>query len=208
MKNKIDKIISKNKKKIIGRHNHKDFKRLFKKLFKDYHVKVNIVPILQNVSIDITTIGGGYDSEKDRIELDFFVTENENNTIIIPESFWSEFKFKFSQLMQHELIHRQQSFSRDHLFDSKKYKVEKDEHGEREYLSDSDEIDAYSHDIALEIMKFYKKSSKFELFSKISRKKRLESLQIYNRAFKNTNWTQIYKKLMKKTYKWTEYYGF
>ena len=207
MKNKVEKLILKNKDKFIGRHTHNEFKNLIKKIFKKYRVKVNILTVFENDSIDLTGFGGAYDSEKDIIELDFFVTLNETDTILISESFWSEFSFRLTQLIQHEQLHRQQSVARDHLFESRKYKVEKDDSGEREYLSDSDEIDAYSHDIALEIMKFYKNHQKYDIFSKISRKKRLESLKIYKKAFKNTKWTKIYKKLMKKTYKWTEYYG-
>jgi len=208
MKKDFDRLILKNKDNLIGRHTYEDFEKLVRKIFKKYKVEVNIIPILQNVSLDLTTFGGAYDSEKDVIELDFFVTENSTNTILIPESFWSEFRFRLNQLMHHEQIHRQQSQARENLFESRKYKIEKDLSGEREYLADSDEIDAYSHDIALEIIEYYKNSEKTDIFSNISRKRYLDSFRIYKKAFKNTNWNIIFKKLVKKSYKWVDYYGF
>jgi hypothetical protein len=208
MNDKIDQILLKNKGLLLGTHNIEDFRKLIKKMFRKYRVKVNIIPVFQDMGVNLLTFGGGYDEEKDTIDLDFFVTDSKDDTVVLPECYWSEFSFKVSQLLKHELIHRQQAYSRDRIFESRKYKVEKDASGDREYLSDSDEIDAYSHDIAMEIIKYYKNNDKNKVFSKMSQMTYLESFILYKNAFKNSNWNRIYKKLVKKTYKWVEYYGF
>jgi hypothetical protein len=208
MNDKIDQILLKNKDLLLGKHNSEDFKKLIKKMFKKYRVKVHIIPVFQDMGISLLTFGGGYNEETDTIDLDFFVTDSVDGTLFLAECYWSEFSFKVSQLLQHELIHRKQAYSRDRIFESRKYKVQKDASGDREYLSDSDEIDAYSHDIAMEIIKYYKNSEKNKIFSEMSQMTHLESFILYKNAFKCTNWNKIYKKLMKKTYKWVEYYAF
>jgi hypothetical protein len=72
-------------------------------------------------------------------------------------------------------------------------------------LSNPDEIDAYSHDIAMEILYFYGESQKYKIIRNISRKKEVESYRMYENTFKNSNWESIRKKLIKKTYLWLNY---
>lgn len=207
MKAEIEKIILNIKELLIGNHSHESLKTIIENNFHQYHVKVNIIPSFKDIDLDLVVFGGAYDEETDLIELDLFVTATENDTIYIPESFLSEFKFKFMQLLMHELIHRNQFISRDGISESRKYKVHKNPSDEQDYLSDCDEIDAYSHDIALEILNFYKNHEKSDIFSNFYKKRKLESLSIYKKAFKNTNWTKIYRKLVKKSYKWVDHYA-
>lgn len=208
MKHKIEKIILKNKELLIGKHSHDELKTLIEKNFRKYRVSVNVVPVFDDIGISFMAFGGSYDDETDTIGIDFLVTDTKDETLCITETFWDEFKFKFTQLLMHELIHRSQYIARDGLFESKKYLIHKNPTEDQKYLSDSDEIDAYSHDIALEILKYYRKSEKSDIFSSLYKKRKLESLSIYKKAFKNTNWTKIYRKLVKKSYKWVDYYEF
>jgi hypothetical protein len=194
---------------LIGKHTHKSFKKIIKTLFSRYRVRVNVyVTYSYNDGVCLISMGGSYDECDDKIDIDFYVSEMPDDELIITLDFWKEFNFKLSQLMLHELIHRKQAQSREYLFEPRIYNVIQDVYGRREYFANSDEIDAYSHDIALEIIHFYKKRKKIEVFSKISKKKKLESFSYYRKAFGNTDWTKIYRKLMKKTYKWVEYYDF
>ena len=208
MKDKIEKIILKNKELLIGKHSHDTLKSIIENNFRKYRVRVNIVPSFDDIGLNLMGFGGSYDDESDMIDLDIFVTDTEDNIISIPESFWGEFKFKLMQLLAHEIIHRNQFIARDGISDSKKYRVHKNPTDDQKYLSDADEIDAYSHDIALEILNFYKKSEKTDIFSSFYKKSKLESLSIYKKTFENTNWTKIYRKLVKKSYKWVDYYEF
>lgn len=207
MKTDISELIVSKKDLLIGKHTHKSFKKIIKDIFCRHRVRVNVYETFRYVDdLCMISMGGCYDDCCDKIDIDFYVSETPNSEIIIKLSFWKEFKFKLGQLMQHELIHRKQSHSREGLFEAKTYNVVKDDDGKREYFANSDEIGAYSHDIALEIMHFYKKIEKVKIFSKISKKKKLQSFIYYKEAFGNTDWTRIYRKLMKKTYKWVEYY--
>lgn len=208
MKDKIEKIILKNKELLIGKHSHDALKTLIENKFRKYRVSVNIVPVFEDIGLSLMAFGGSYDEDTDTIDIDFFVTNTKNDELVITESFWSEFKFKFMQLLLHETIHRNQFIAREGIFESKKYRLHKNPTEDQKYLSDTDEIDAYSHDIALEILNYYKKHKKTDIFSSFYKKRKLESLSIYKKTFKNTNWTKIYRKLVKKSYKWIDYYEF
>lgn len=208
MKDKIEKIILKNKELLIGKHSHDTLKTLIENKFRKYRVSVNIVPVFEDIGLSLMAFGGSYDEDTDTIDIDFFVTNTKNDELFITESFWSEFKFKFMQLLLHETIHRNQFKAREGIFESKKYRLHKNPTDDQKYLSDTDEIDAYSHDIALEILNYYKKHKKTDIFSNFYKKRKLESLSIYKKTFKNTNWTKIYRKLVKKSYKWIDYYEF
>jgi hypothetical protein len=100
--------------------------------------------------------------------------------------------------LQHELIHREQ------------YRRKAVDNGytfsdERTYLSNPDEIDAYSHDIAMEIVYFYGETQKYEIIRNISEKSEVASYKIYENIFKNSDWELIRRKLIKKTYLWLDY---
>ena len=68
-----------------------------------------------------------------------------------------------------------------------------------------DEIDAYSHDIAMEIVYFYDEKQKYEIIRNISEKNEVTSYKIYEKIFENSNWELIRRKLIKKTYLWLDY---
>jgi len=197
-------LIENNKPKLIGSHSFDSFKKKIKSLFRGYRVDVSVFHI-KGIGNYPITLGAEYDEETDIINLHFFVLSS-NDLIELDLYNWDNFSFRLYQIMEHEILHRRQALIREYMCESRKYKVQPDESGEREYLSDSDEIDAYSHDIALEIIKYY--NGDRGVFSNISKKRNLFSFIIYKKAFCNTDWNFIYKKLMKKTYKWVNHYGF
>jgi hypothetical protein len=73
---------------------------------------------------------------------------------------------------------------------------------EKEYLADPDEIDAYGHDIAMEIKFFYPKQDPYEVLNKIGSKRKLWSYNYYKKTFKGDDWSHIKSRLLKKTYQW------
>lgn len=168
----------------------------FNKVFKTFKIKLNFEHVLQ--STNDYSIGAFYDDEVNRIFLTIYLDEALYPNFFVKEKSWDLLKFKLSRTIQHELIHQNQYESRNFIENSY------DHENEKNYLKNYDEIDAYSHDIAMEIQFFYKNSEKTEIFHKISEKKLLESYQIYKNVFSEENWDKIRKKLLKKTYKWFE----
>jgi hypothetical protein len=73
---------------------------------------------------------------------------------------------------------------------------------ERIYLSDIDEIEAFAHDLALEMQFYYPGKKINDILSRPSRFRKLTTYKVYKRAFGKTDWSDIRKNLLKKTYKW------
>ena len=75
-----------------------------------------------------------------------------------------------------------------------------------EYLNkvaELDEIEAYAHDIALEILHHYPTMDPYAVLSSINRRRRLWSWNYYRDAFKySEDWSDVRHRLLKKTYQW------
>ena len=112
-----------------------------------------------------------------------------------------------SQVIQHETIHQLQYQHRD-CHDIAKLDF-RDLRGslneEREYLADKDEIDAYGHDIAMEIKYHYPGKDPYNILKNISKVRKLPSYNYYKQTFKTTKWSMVKKRLLKKTYNWIKY---
>lgn len=130
-------------------------------------------------------------------------------TFTVKPERWSEFKFAISQVCQHEAIHQCQWQHRDgNMFEVGKLDF-RDVDGtideEKEYLADLDEIDAYGHDIAMEIKFFYPKENPYHVLNKINTKRKLWSYNYYKKTFKGDDWSEIKHRLYKKIHKWLPY---
>tara|TARA_R110000823_G_scaffold2431_5_gene9913 strand:- start:1933 stop:2277 length:345 start_codon:yes stop_codon:yes gene_type:complete len=111
--------------------------------------------------------------------------------------------FELGQVLQHEMIHKSQNEHR--LGGETGFKVEQDKISQqRTYLSNKDEIGAYAHDIALEIVEHYGGRKRFKTATKLQRKKLVGSYKIYQKAFAGTDWSITKKALYKKIYKCME----
>ena len=119
---------------------------------------------------------------------------------------WKRFKFLVSQVIQHETIHQVQWLHRDPCDEKVQLDFRNFNGGSREeeklYLSELDEIDAYGHDIAMEIKFFYPNRDPIEVLSNINKCRKLWSYSYYKKTFRGDDWQQIRHKLLKKTYQW------
>lgn len=151
------------------------------------------------------TIAGQYDSERKRQPIQITLVFSRQD--IGRDFSWNDTKrkrfcFELSQVSQHECIHRKQNDQRE--IEVIGYKVEKNSQKQQQtYLSNKDEIEAYAHDIALEINEFYSRHKRKEVLAKLSRKRFLVSYQIYKDAFSG-NWKAVHDRLCKKIVKWLE----
>ena len=151
------------------------------------------------------SLSGIYDMEKDKKYIILNFTKTQKNFTLKPEK-WKEFKFGISQVCQHEAIHQSQwSFRDSYSIEQEKLdfrNIEGTIEEEQEYLSDIDEIEAYAHDIAMEILYFYPKKNPYEVLSNINKHRKLWSYKYYKTTFKNEEWSDIKHRLLKKTFKW------
>jgi hypothetical protein len=194
LSSKIFRILDSNKNIFIGKQYTVDLKNNLQRIFKSF----NLIVTIYNTQEDSEYIlGASYDNESDEIEMNIFL-DKDSVDFSLKEEEWRSFRFKVSQILQHELIHREQYrrkvVDNGYIFSD-----------ERTYLSNPDEIDAYSHDIAMEIVYFYGETQKYEIIRNISEKSEVASYKIYENIFKNSDWELIRRKLIKKTYLWLDY---
>lgn len=148
----------------------------------------------------------------------FYYIKNDKSSIIVSlpkkckylyldEKRWCDFRFCISQVCQHEAIHHAQWSFRDRSnlvypkpIEFKTNSITRQE--EREYLNDIDEIDAYAHDIAMEIKYFYPKKDPNVVLSKLKFHSKIWSYRYYRKVYRGSDWSSIHKKLLRKVYMW------
>lgn len=122
-------------------------------------------------------------------------------------SFFSRFKFRFAQTLHHEMIHAEQWESRAHLLEKKidifpSTRLSKHRILMIDYLRDHHEIEAYAHDIAMEINTFYPKVNPATVIKRLERYRKVKTYSYFTAAFKNTEWQKVQKMLLRKIWKW------
>ena len=194
--------------KLWGSLRHSQIQRRIQNCLRPFGVRVDLQPDA-TLEAHQSCMSGLFDSEIDgrniTITLHFSDCVDE---FIIDEHNWSEFRFQLSQVLQHELLHRSQSERRQHIdnpftlyFDVKaSKKADKDQ---MDYLAEFDEIDAYAHDIAMEIRYFYPRRNPYDVLRNIHRCRKVWSWRYYARSFRHSaDWSEVRNRLLKKTYQW------
>jgi hypothetical protein len=130
-----------------------------------------------------------------------------HNCFKFNKSNYHQFMFMFSQVVQHEFIHKSQyMFRPDHSEKKIKIhfskKIPKNQLRRINYLSTWCEVEAYAHDIAMEINHFYPNASPSVVLKNINKHRKLYSFSLYKNAFKGTNWDKLRKSLILKIWRW------
>lgn len=120
---------------------------------------------------------------------------------------YQEFIFLFSQITQHEFIHESQFAFRPEQAERKvrvyhSDKISKERLNQIEYLREWCEIEAYAHDIAMEIKQYYGEKNPSTILKNIDCFSKLPSYIIYKRAFKGTDWERLKRSLLIKIWRW------
>lgn len=155
-------------------------KNSIKNLFKDVKFTIKRVESLTNGDY---TIGGFFLEETNTIQIILLISSKSKGYVNINNS--QTFKFHLAQTIQHEYVHLMQYIKREE-FPTQSYSLCKNGSDEQKYLGERDEIDAYSYDIAIEIVNYGWQNS--------------QTLNIYRKNFPNKT-DRIMKRLLKKVYK-------
>lgn len=200
----IDEILESNKNKFIGELPYTTIVRRLGMIFnfpKDLKFRHEE---FQDIDPDEFTISGLYDMTTNKRYIILNVSDYTKNLNLTNYAF-KDFKFFVSQVIQHETIHQDQWQFRDGTEDPVKLDFRNFTgtlQEEREYLSDIDEVDAYGHDIAMEIKYYYPNENPYSVLKSINKKRKIPSYSYYKHTFKNTSWSKVKKRLLSKTYGW------
>ncbi len=197
------------KPKFLGRQRLEDLKKIVENCFKPWHVRCKIQHDAE-LGWQNMAVSGLFDSQgpkRKNIDIILHVSWG-SDWYNVSEKNWNNFKFDLGQVLQHELIHRRQASYRMHLDDeySLYYDVKAGANADKQnmdYLAELDEIEAYAHDIALEIQHYYPRTNPFKILATINRRRKLWSWNYYCRSFAGSeDWSEVRNRLLKKTYLW------
>ena len=204
----INEILESKKSKLVGNSSFFYITTILNKAFKDKDPYKFKYETFDDYSKDDFSVSGLYDMDMDKKYVILNFSKN-SKTYTIEEKRWEEFKFTISQVCQHESIHQNQWQHREYTSDGPMQldfrNLTGDISEEKEYLSDVDEIDAYAHDIAMEIKFYYSKKNPYEILKTIDSRKKIWSYTYYKKAFKGDDWSKIKSRLLKKTFQWMPY---
>jgi hypothetical protein len=202
----IDGVLESKKSKLLGRNTHYYVTSVLNRAFKTVEPFKFRYETYDDYGKDDYSVSGLYDMDTN-IKYIILNLPRSCKYLTLDEKRWKEFKFAVSQVCQHESIHQCQ-WSFRHDSDPHKepleFRTKNDEPVDEVqlYLSDPDEIEAYAHDIAMEIRFYYPKHNPYEVLQKVGKKKKIWSYDYYKKTFKGEDWSYIKKHLLKKTYRW------
>lgn len=184
---------------------------ILQEVFRPWGVKV-LVDTTPDIDIHDFSIGGLFDAERIRQPIEILLYFNSD----LKRFFWTEekhdqFIFLASQILQHELVHKSQFQKRPadvhHLSFYYDIPARNDSlQEEQDYMAELDEIDAYAHDIALEILRHYPDKDPYRILATLPRRRLCFSWNLYKKAFRNCDdWSQVKHRLYSKIYKWLPY---
>lgn len=201
----IDHVLEDSKYMLVGKTYHQILADTLTKQFEKHEPFIFRIERHLFLSVTDLAVSGLYDQEEDKKYITLNVSKHFKKYQLEPDK-WSDFKFLVSQVCQHESIHQNQWRKRgiEHFeFDPVIFKSEKTSRLEQQlYLADLDEIDAYAHDIAMEIKYYYPKCNPYTILKNISKKRKLWSYTFYKNTFRGEDWSYIRQQLHKKIYSW------
>ena len=203
----IDNVLESKKSKLIGNSTYFHIAGTLNRAFKKtVPIKFKYETFLDYSKEDFS-ISGLYDMEKN-VKYVILNFSKDSKHFKISNENWKEFKFAVSQVCQHETIHQDQWQHRQ--LDGEPLALDfrnlsGDISEEKEYLAEIDEIDAYGHDIAMEIKYCYPNKNPYDILRTINSRKKLWSYNYYKKIFKGDDWSDIKKRLLKKTFLWLPY---
>ena len=207
----LDSLIDSNKDKFIRRQWYNDLLCTLKDTFKDLKDTNFVIEKFDDFEQYSYSFSGFYDMNEDKKHIVLNLSRKHKKFEMNSRMF-KDFKFLLSQVIQHESIHQSQWSFRPEFKDPVTVDFRDNGMGmskkeERIYLSDMDEIDAYGHDIALEMKHYYPRTDPLKILRYPFRYNKLTSFFIYNKAFKGVDWIDIKKRLIRRAYRWNKLNG-
>ena len=201
---------------MIGKANSASHRKIVQSIFRKYNAKV-LVAVDDNVSEDMIVVTGQYLPWRIRQNIEIFLTYPvQSKRVQITQKMWKTLKFELSQVLQHELIHRQQCSHiqvpkedwEDHackVYASKASVPAKKM--AQEYFGSTEEIEAHAHCIMMELEHYAPRTDpyKFLRFPKKVQTRHSPTLKDYLETFDYDMKHPAIRRLFKKIVYWIEY---
>ena len=201
----IDQVLEGKKSKLLGRLTYYQIAGTLTRGYKKAEIPFKFrFETFDDYGPEDISVSGLYDMVEDIKYVVLNFPKQQKHYSVSNEN-WRDFKFAVSQVCQHETIHELQWQNRDTggepcTLDFRNLTGSISE--DKEYLADIDEIDAYGHDIAMEIKYSYPNKDPYEILKTIDSRRKVWSYIYYKKTFKGDDWSNIKNRLLKKTYQW------
>ena len=201
----IDQVLEDKKSKLLGRLTYYQIAGTLTRGYKKAEIPFKFrFETFDDYGPEDISVSGLYDMVEDIKYVVLNFPKQQKHYSVSNEN-WRDFKFAVSQVCQHETIHELQWQNRDTgrepcTLDFRNLTGSISE--DKEYLADIDEIDAYGHDIAMEIKYSYPNKDPYEILKTIDSRRKVWSYIYYKKTFKGDDWSNIKNRLLKKTYQW------
>lgn len=197
--------------KLIGHEiSYSDLSKMLNTFLKPFNAKGRVAKDValnrrKKCAFDVS----GYfdlDRKKTPVVITIHVPKNKK-AIMFTKDKYNTFLFDLSRVIQHEFIHRSQfTFRPEESSRSIQVPFSRNIGKKRKeniiYLSEWCEVEAYAHDIALEIKWFYPQKNPYSVIQNIDKYKKLQSYNYYKKVFRSTDWERVKKSLLRKVVKW------
>lgn len=201
---------------MIGTANSASHRKIVQRVFRKYNAKV-LVAVDDNVSENMIVVTGQHLPWRIRQNIEIFLTYSvQSKRVRITSKMWKTLKFELSQVLQHELIHRQQCYHiqvpkedwEDHackVYASKASVPAKKT--AQEYFGNTEEIEAHAHCIMMELEHYAPRTDpyKFLRFPKKVQTRHSPTLKDYLETFDYDMKHPAIRRLFKKIVYWIEY---
>ena len=201
---------------MIGTANSASHRKIVQRVFRKYNAKV-LVAVDDNVSEDMIVVTGQHLPWRIRQNIEIFLTYSiQSKRVRITSKMWKTLKFELSQVLQHELIHRQQCYHiqvpkedwEDHA--CKVYASKASVPAKKlaqEYFGNTEEIEAHAHCIMMELEHYAPRTDpyKFLRFPKKVQTRHSPTLKDYLETFDYDMKHPAIRRLFKKIVYWIEY---
>lgn len=146
------------------------------------------------------------ENRKVPITIQVFVPPTKNG-FTLSKTKYNYLRFAFSQITQHEFIHKSQFSTNPDYFEKQIRVYHSDRLSKKrikmiEYLSERCEVEAYAHDIVLEIKNSYPKKKPETVIAHIDKYKNLPSYNLFKQTFAGTEWSKLKESLTKSMSRW------
>ena len=184
--------------------------KVLNKLVKPFGAKARVVKDIDIGIIskkrEIFEFSGYFDTGDNSIGITAHL-DNKKNTITFTKAKYNKFRFLLSQTIQHEFIHKSQFTFRPEQAERTIVVYHSDRiSGHRldaiDYYREWCEVEAYAHNIAMEINYHYSNLNPNTIIKNIDKYRNLTSYKRYKNAFAGTDWSRVKTSLLKKTWKW------
>lgn len=202
---RIWKRLQKHTAELKGHVSESEILRILTGIIKPYGCKV-VIKQKKMPKSAYFTVGGEYCPVTVRQPITIFLILNSEKTgIYFTKNRLQSFLFLISQAIQHELIHKTQC-KNNKKFYTETYHFTKGSStnglSTLQYFAMKEEVEAYAHDLAMEIKYHYADLDSNIVMRNINNYEQLATWKMYKRAFRKSRWPIVRNQLLKKTFKW------